>query len=487
MFLSNVVEWLLPKRKNEYDKEIQAWVEEFRDATSHDDHEMMRRMVRKGIPDQVRGWAWARLLGIDEVGFESISTHYKSLFIDTFGLGPGQDDVLLSTKPETQVIYRLMAILSHANPLFSSFVMLEQVLLVMASYFEGEEMLLTAAEKTIAKDLERRRANDEFGLYPSQDFKPFIVLFTFLLRRQSPALAAHLSHVGESVIKSIILNVLFDVYKKSIIPARLLECWLLEGFKVNMRFALAHVLLKEEALLQLPIGPLLEASLLSPCDHPELLVKTAFSMHFSRSMLLKKRKRLSLEPSGDGMILSNSMFTVLPKLSNRSLVVTSYLEWQALWHWLPPRYQSSILELLYTSAEHGRSLQYLFLKCALREPLVLVAECDDGTVLGAFLSKSFVCRLTEKGPYGTGETFVFKLRPEIFELTWKPDPDNHGFIHCSNEDGIGVGVGESGYALQIHNDLLTLTSHRSPVFDNPTLVTTGRSTIRTLEIWSFAE
>lgn len=486
MFLFDVVDWLLPKRTGEFDKELQAWSDTFATATEHDDQELMRRMVRRGVPDAVRGWAWARLLGIDMVSFETVSLYYKSAFSSTFGVGLQQNDVFLSHKPENQVLYRIMAIISHRYPLFNSFVMLEQVLSVMAEYFEGEEMLLAAAEKTIGKDAERRRSGDDFGLYPTRDMQPFIQLFTTLLRRQSPALSAHMAHISPSVFKTIVLNVLFDVYKQTSIPARLTECWLLEGFKVNVRFALAHVLLKEKLLLQLPMGPLLEACLLSPTDHPEVLVKTAFSLHFSRSMLLKKKKRLSLECADQGNLSSSDMFGVLPKLASRSNIITSYLEWQAVWHWLPPRFHSSILELVYTTAEHGRSLQYLFLKCALREPLLMVVECDDGTIVGAFLSKSFVCRLASKGPYGTGETFLFKLRPEIFEVAWKPDPDNHGFIYCSNEDGIAVGVGEIGHALHINRDLLTVNSHRSPVFDNPPLVPDG-STIAKIEIWSFLE
>jgi hypothetical protein len=238
-------------------------------------------------------------------------------------------------------------------------------------------------------------------------------------------------------------------------------------------------------LLSIPFGETerLKEVLLSSAAHPEGLVKLAFSLHFSRSML--KRKRYSVD--NISTLSTGLQYTKLPKLSNCSLSITKYSEWQALWHWLPARYQNNVLELLFASYEHGRSLHYLFLKCAIREPLILFVEYEGGGLIGSYLSKSFVCRLSSKKrdcAYGTGETFIFALKPSIECHMWKPDPDNLGFILCGEQEGIGVGVGPEGYALHIDKDMTKIRSSRSTVFNNAPLVDGVKEILR-VEVWSF--
>lgn len=67
-----------------------------------------------------------------------------------------------------------------------------------------------------------------------------------------------------------------------------------------------------------------------------------------------------------------------------------YSEAQVLWMWLPQRVQQCEAVLLFTTDQHGRSMQTFYKMCADQEPTILVVKTTENQVFGAFCSHAWV-------------------------------------------------------------------------------------------------
>jgi hypothetical protein len=66
-----------------------------------------------------------------------------------------------------------------------------------------------------------------------------------------------------------------------------------------------------------------------------------------------------------------------------------FLQFYALWQWLPLRYQIGQPTPLFTSEEHGNSLVTFFQQTGANEPTILLVKTRNDDIFGAFCSHSW--------------------------------------------------------------------------------------------------
>ncbi|XP_028301310.1 TBC1 domain family member 24-like isoform X2 [Gouania willdenowi] len=99
-----------------------------------------------------------------------------------------------------------------------------------------------------------------------------------------------------------------------------------------------------------------------------------------------------------------------------SSVVTG-TEMRVVWAWLPERFALFSPIRLFNSAENGQCLASFYAHVEGHEPAVLIIKTEDEEVFGAFLSTDLIERRKHDSSnliyFGTGECFVFTLRPSM--------------------------------------------------------------------------
>ena len=286
---------------------------------------------------------------------------------------------------------------------------------------------------------------------------------------------------------------------------KIFDAYLVEGYKVPLRFALAHVALQQQNILECQTSSEfhdclmncfnrsssdnLGSSVGSVSNGPysfKVLQKTAYSLKFSRNILVRfknRHRKLSLEDFGEGD-LAIMLQKPIPKL-NRTSSFLNDQDWANIWSWIPARFRILDLELLFVSSEHGFRLGTLFEKSLDYEPLLLVIETTDGNIFGTYLSRSLRNRTSRKF-FGTGETFIFNLRPGPQVYQWNESFDNHQFIY-GDENFLAIGCSSGKFGIWIDRDLNQVVSSPCDTFKNPSFIEneSGWSDIYCIELYRF--
>ncbi|NXL84806.1 TBC24 protein, partial [Alectura lathami] len=212
---------------------------------------------------------------------------------------------------------------------------------------------------------------------------------------------------------------------------RVFDVFLLEGQKVLYRIALA--LLKQYRLsvtLAEQEGTDAKAELqafvqnISEHVPVDKLLDRAFGIRlFSRKeiWLLQMANRKALMERGITMVQSRQSFHLAVDIQNFSSSIVSAQEMRIIWSWIPERFSLFPPLLLFSTSEDGCSLQRFYSCCEGYEPTVLLLQTAEGEVCGAFLSSDWSERKKSgvtSGFFGTGECFVFTVRPEMERYEW---------------------------------------------------------------------
>ncbi|NXP18052.1 TBC24 protein, partial [Scytalopus superciliaris] len=212
---------------------------------------------------------------------------------------------------------------------------------------------------------------------------------------------------------------------------RVLDVFLLEGQKVLYRIALA--LLKQYRLSVASaelegtdIKADLQAFVQNIAEHVTVskLLERAFGIRlFSRKeiWLLQMANRKALMERGITMVQSRHSFHLAMDMQNFSSSIVTAQEMRIVWSWIPERFSLSPPLLLFSTSQDGCSLQRFYTCCEGFEPTVLLIKTTEGEVCGAFLSSDWSERKksgTTSAFFGTGECFVFTVRPEAERYEW---------------------------------------------------------------------
>lgn len=253
---------------------------------------------------------------------------------------------------------------------------------------------------------------------------------------------------------------------------RIFDCYLVEGYKILLRFAIAHIMIRQDQILEAKEPQQINEALMRAEQYtPELLdlyFKTAFQVTFDRAIIKRYRNRRRKHSIGDYDAEDRLLLfqRPLPHLIKPSSFLGDQ-DWAMLWSWVPSRYRLLSLDLIFTTAEHGKHLSTLLGQCGEYEPLLLMIETVSGKVFGTYVSKALTLH---HGPsfYGTGETFLFSLKPEAVKYPWDIDSGNSSFV-CVTDSFMAVGTGRD-FGLWIDRFLTHVTSATSVTFANKALV-----------------
>lgn len=246
---------------------------------------------------------------------------------------------------------------------------------------------------------------------------------------------------------------------------RVLDVYLVEGYKVLYRVAIALLKFyrKHKAASQNDQGAQPQNSEkiraeiqafvkgIASTVSPEKLLEKAFSLR------LFSRKEITLLQLTNEKSLQEKGITVKQKRRNVQLAlnpdtfsseIVSAKEMRDIWSWIPERFALCQPQLLFTTSTHGCSLNRFYSHCEGYEPTLLLIRTTDGDVCGAFLSTDWEERKrggNKLSFFGTGECFVFKLKPEMERYEWVVirHPELASSLKTQGEDNSAVTEGQN--------------------------------------------
>ncbi|XP_018590399.2 TBC1 domain family member 24 isoform X2 [Scleropages formosus] len=217
--------------------------------------------------------------------------------------------------------------------------------------------------------------------------------------------------------------------------ARVIDVFFVEGYKVLYRVALAILKFyrKQKAGQTLPATQDSESVRgdiqvfvqgIASCVTPDKLLEKAFSIRlFSRKeiTLLQLANEKSLQQRGITVKQRRQNVHLAVNAENFSSEIVSAKEMRDIWSWIPERFALCQPQLLFTTSTHGCSLNRFYCHCEGHEPTLMLIKTTDREVCGAFLSTDWEERKrggNKLSFFGTGECFVFRLKPEMERYEW---------------------------------------------------------------------
>ncbi|XP_011313375.1 oxidation resistance protein 1 isoform X3 [Fopius arisanus] len=147
---------------------------------------------------------------------------------------------------------------------------------------------------------------------------------------------------------------------------------------------------------------------------------------------------------------------------------------------LPARAEGYLWTLVFSTSQHGFSLNSMYRKMAkVESPILLVIEDTEGNVFGALTS----CSLHVSDHfYGTGESLLFRFTPRFQAFNWTGD--NVYFIKGNNES-LAIGAGDGKFGLWLDGDLYQGRTQSCSTYGNEPLAPHEDFVVKTLECWAF--
>ncbi|XP_068448717.1 TBC1 domain family member 24-like [Clinocottus analis] len=207
---------------------------------------------------------------------------------------------------------------------------------------------------------------------------------------------------------------------------RVLDVYILEGYKVLYRVALALLSLYKVSVssrvadvedFRTDMKRFVE-SVARHCTAEKLLERAFMIPMATRSELnlLFNANKDALMQKGVGTHQKRQSVETVNFSDFASSVVTG-TEMRVVWAWIPERFSLFSPVRLFSTAEHGRSLASFYSHVEGHEPAVLIIKTMSEEVFGAFLSTDMIQRKEHNSEgltyFGTGECFVFTLRPNM--------------------------------------------------------------------------
>lgn len=251
---------------------------------------------------------------------------------------------------------------------------------------------------------------------------------------------------------------------------RVMDCYLLEGYKVLYRVALTLLGLYKVSVssrvadvedFRTDMKRFVE-NIDRHCSAEKLLEKAFLIQMATRRELnlLFNANKDSLMQKGVSVHQKRQSVQTVDFSNFTSSVVTS-TGMRVIWAWIPERFALFSPIRLFNSDEHGQSLASFYSQVEGHEPAVLIVKTMDEEVFGAFLSTDVIERrkhdAEELRYFGTGECFVFTLRPNMERyqrpmvniLTKRPSAEHVPSINSPSAEALRSICSTSGPAVTI--------------------------------------
>jgi len=306
---------------------------------------------------------------------------------------------------------------------------------------------------------------------------------------------------------------------------RILTSFLLEGHKILFRSGLAllklfskqvaksnsetHKNVKANGIdkelpnfccnLAIPVDELLEVGFKIQWFSRSDILKITLKLE----MELKSRTNIRLEDSGR----RRSNVELLDTSAAQHVIAVSdtlsYQQLNQLWCLIPERITMVVPKLVFSSNEHGTSLQTFYNRCNYYEPTILTVRTTDGQILGAYCSAAWNVRHEndEQGLrqryFGTGETFLFKFSGEtVQKYAWvgedRQDVETGAGrgnraeqLFMGGDDTMVTVGGGNGTGLYLDENLQFGRTETCQTFNNPPLANEKDFTVSVVEVFGF--
>lgn len=285
---------------------------------------------------------------------------------------------------------------------------------------------------------------------------------------------------------------------------RVMDCYLMEGLKIFYRVGLSVLVLykKHRAYDGATNIPASIQKFLQTTDiSPEEFLSVGFQFRgLSRSVIGAYQTKVKVAADDvDGSRSSPQSLSVPIALRRSGSTIVTGKQLQTIWSWLPTRFSIYQPSLVFTSEDHGFSINTFYQRCEYCEPTILLIKTMDDEVFGAYLSTCWGQRNDEeqKTPYfGTGESFMFSLSPEEKKYPWVGLIDNnevsgpsdhaaHLFMRAqANLIAVGGGGGDG---ICLDGDLTNGRTKACITFNNPPLAKEEVFQTRVIEVLTFAD
>lgn len=166
--------------------------------------------------------------------------------------------------------------------------------------------------------------------------------------------------------------------------------------------------------------------------------------------------------------------------------ICSHEQLAAIAAWLGDRQSSRRWTLKYCLRRDGASMDTLLSLSCMRDRAgkptysnsVIIIEDSWGYIFGVFIAHALE---NKSDYYGSGESFVFTVAPEVRKYKWT---GNNSMFLISNPKTLVVGGGGDGFALQLDDELDTGVSSHSATYDNPQLSSGEFFRCLNCEVWN---
>lgn len=174
----------------------------------------------------------------------------------------------------------------------------------------------------------------------------------------------------------------------------------------------------------------------------------------------------------------------------------SHSDFAYLWSLIPNRLSDFQPERLYSSNIHGRRLRTLYDHVEYHEYCLIIIRNEHQQIFGCFCAGQLANRTKTRTWFGTGESFLFTLKPERQVYKWVGyQTSNKGatkayedyFIYADDERlQIGGSKEPLNIGLSIQQDLNEGFTKQCDTFDSKSLSTNEHFQIMEIEVFGFA-
>ncbi|CAG5118572.1 unnamed protein product, partial [Candidula unifasciata] len=424
--------------------------------------------------------------------------HLHSYFLTNDGIQQAKAvmTILCNYHPDIiycPLLYPMSCLFLHYMEPEACFNCLQAMLSSTRPYYFTQTKVKTEASKFVLRDLAKKYA------------------------KQAYVLMVRSSKTVESVFVTWLWWIFRDLPFQYLV--RIIDSFLLEGYKVLYRVALAIMILfaKESNRHGSRNSPVhnISAAISRFCKNmsvdPKRLIKVAFGIRgFNRKEIEKLQEKneayLKSLPARDivpRVVSSPSMGNISiarsfngPRLRQHvaSAILTPEML-QTIWQWIPVRFSLMRPKMLFSSDEHGTAIRTLYNRTEHAAQTILAIKTTRNEIIGAFCSTSWDTRHEKNKPhtsfFGTGETFVFTLYPETHKYPWTgllgyPPEHTADLFMAGDEHMLVIGSG-NGEAIYLDTMMNRCSTTHCNTFDNEPLCSETDFSCQVVEVFGFVE
>lgn len=173
----------------------------------------------------------------------------------------------------------------------------------------------------------------------------------------------------------------------------------------------------------------------------------------------------------------------------------SHSDFAYLWSLIPSRLTDFQPERIYSSNIHGHRLRTLYDHVEYHEHCFIIIRNEYGEIFGAFCSSQLSNRPKIRTWFGTGESFLFTLKPQRQVFKWvgyhkfdqgQTKPYEDYFIHADDQClQIGGSKQVLDIGLYIEHELNQGSTKECDTFANKPLSSTENFQIMEIEVFGF--